>query len=393
MNLFMKKYLYILILLFLFLPSVSRADTAPVGDAPAIDVASGTDQSAVTPDETFEAKVVKVLEEKTIKRDNGATAIQQNLELVGLAGKWKDKVVVYHGIGDIDVLNSLHASVGDKVIVSYSKNEKGEDVYYVTDFVRRGNIYLLAIVFCLLLFFIGRWQGVKSLISLIVSFLIIMKLMIPWILSGVSPLLVSIFGAFLMLIALMYITWGVTRKATLAIVSMVISLLITGLISILFTNLTKLSGGAQEEIMFLSSLNVIINFRGLLLAGIIIGTLGVLDDIVIGQISAVEQLREAGDKLTDKEIYKRAIRIGIDHMSSMTNTLFLAYAGASLPLLLLFSINKPPFTSFSQVINNEMIATEIVRTLVGSIGLILALPIATYLAVKFIKIRKQDQQD
>jgi len=218
-----------------------------------------------------------------------------------------------------------------------------------------------------------------------------MKFIIPRILAGNSPLLISILGAIVILAAIIYITWGFSRKANLAMLTIALSLIITGLISILFTALTKLSGLAQEEAMFLVGLsNVTINFQGLLLAGIIIGTLGVLDDVVISQISAIEQLKEANPNLSKYEFFKRGLKVGIDHLSSMTNTLFLAYAGASLPLLLLFSLKQEPFLTFSQVLNNEMIATEIVRTLVGSVGLILAVPLATFVGAWYLKSRKQN---
>jgi len=147
---------------------------------------------------------------------------------------------------------------------------------------------------------------------------------------------------------------------------------------------------ANEETMFLLGLGEeTINFQGLLLAGIIIGTLGVLDDMVISQVAAVEQIKLANPELSKKEVFKKSYKIGVSHISSMTNTLFLAYAGAALPLLLLFSVKQEPFLTFNQVINNEMIATEIVRTLAGSIGLVLAVPVATVLAVHFLRAKPQ----
>ena len=226
-------------------------------------------------------------------------------------------------------------------------------------------------------------------LSLSISFLVIMKLILPLILRGYSPLLVSILGAIIILALIVYITWGFTRKANVAILSLAISLLFTGVLAVLFVYLSQLKGSSNEEISYLVSLNhMAIDFRGLLLAGIIIGILGVLDDVVISQISVVEQLRKANAKLPDWHLFKRSMAVGVDHISSMTNTLFLAYAGVSLPLLLLFILKVEPFTGVAQVINSEMIATEIVRTLAGSIGLVLSVPIATLLAVKLMKNKK-----
>lgn len=124
---------------------------------------------------------------------------------------------------------------------------------------------------------------------------------------------------------------------------------------------------------------------GLFLAGTIVGTIGVLDDVVISQAAVVEELVDANPGLSRGELFRRAMRVGTDHTAAVVNTLFLAYAGASLPLLLLFSIQQPPFLTFRDVVNNELVASEIVRTLVGSIGLVLTVPITTALAVRFLK--------
>jgi len=216
-----------------------------------------------------------------------------------------------------------------------------------------------------------------------------MKIIVPKILTGTNPLLISIFGSILILLLVVYLTEGINKKSHLAVLSITLSLIIVGIFSVVFTNISKLTGFAQEEAMFLISFGKsMINFKGLLLAGIIIGTLGVLDDAVISQIASVKQIKNANSNLSKKEVYKNSMKIGVSHMSSMINTLFLVYAGASLPLLLLFTINESPFLSFNQIINNEIIAVEIVRTLAGSIGLILSIPIATFLASWFLNIKK-----
>jgi len=340
-------------------------------------------------EQSFEAKVIEIVKENTIVREDGTSVIQQDLKLQGLEGEWQGKEIESHGISDLDVVKGVVAKRGDKVVVSASIGPEGDQVFYIIDQVRRGWQYILALLFAALIIVIGKGKGVKALVSLIATFLIIMWFIIPRILAGWSPLLTSIIGAIVILAAIIYITWGFSSKAHIAIAAIVISLVLTGLIAIIFTKLTHLTGLANEDVMFLIGRGgAPINFQGLLLAGIIIGTLGVLDDVVISQISAIEQLKKANPGFTRHELFKSGLHIGIDHISSMTNTLFMAYAGASLPLLLLFSVGSEPFVTFSQVINNEMIATEIVRTLTGSIGLILAVPICTVLAVKFIKSGK-----
>jgi uncharacterized membrane protein len=170
------------------------------------------------------------------------------------------------------------------------------------------------------------------------------------------------------------------------LLSVFLSLVITFILSWIFTNLTKLTGLAQEETIFLIGVNNgSINFKGLLLTGILIGTVGVLDDVVVGQIESVKQIRNANPGLTNIQVYRSAYEVGNTHLGAIINTLFLTYAGASLPLLLLFYINPTGLVTFDQVINNEAIATEIVRTTVGSIGIALSIPISTYLATIWLK--------
>ena len=165
-------------------------------------------------------------------------------------------------------------------------------------------------------------------------------------------------------------------------ISIFFALLVALALSALFVNLARLSGTSTEETIFLISANIqAINFQGLLLAAIIIGALGVLDDIVVGQVESVWQLMLNNPERKKSEIFKSAMSIGRAHLGAIINTLFLAYVGASLPLVLLFSIRSEPFLSWSQVINHEIIATEIVRTLVGVVALCLSMPIATFLAV------------
>jgi uncharacterized membrane protein len=149
----------------------------------------------------------------------------------------------------------------------------------------------------------------------------------------------------------------------------------------LFVNLAKLTGAASEDILFLFNIEgATINLKGLLLAGIIIGALGVLDDVVIAQISTAEEIASSNVSYRFKEIFTKTYRVGVSHVSSMTNTLFLAYAGVSLPLLILFISGESPFQSVEYIINTELIATEIIRTLSGTIGLIFSVPVATFLA-------------
>ena len=183
-----------------------------------------------------------------------------------------------------------------------------------------------------------------------------------------------------------YMAHGISQKTTIANVSSILALVMTGLLSLMFISLGRLTGLSSEEAgMLLIQRSGSFDMKGLLLCGIIIGALGVLDDITISQAAIVNELVKSSEKPKGNVIYKQAMNVGRDHISSMVNTLVLAYAGASLPLLLIF-VDNPH--SFSEIINYEFLAEEIIRTLVGSIGLIMAVPITTFIAVNWIRKEK-----
>ncbi|MEK7211462.1 MAG: YibE/F family protein [Patescibacteria group bacterium] len=366
----MKKIFFLCLLAVLLTPTLTLAQN----------------ESSASNPQTFEARVLEILEQRQLLREDGSKNIQQNIKLKGLEGDFKDRNFIYDGIGNLDVVSSNLYERGDRAVVNYSRDADGNDKFYIIDYVRRGQLYFLAFIFALVVVLVGRWKGIKSLISLVVTFFIIMKFMIPLILSGNSPVLIGVIGSFFILLFVVYLTEGWNRRSHIAVFGILMTLVLTYVLSALFSGFTKLTGTAPEEVGALIELKRgMIDFRGLLLASILIGTLGVLDDVVLSQVEAVAQIKEANPALPKRKVFGMAFKIGTTHLGAVINTLFLAYAGASLPLLLLFGVKEPPFLTFGQVINNEIIATEIVRTLVGSIGLALAVPIATFSAVFFLR--------
>lgn len=339
-------------------------------------------QQDTRPDQVFQARVVEVLDQvKTDLPDGGSTA-QQKIKLKGLEGEMKDKEFIFDGIGAYDVVGKNLYKKGDLVLAVMSTDDKGNKSYYVTDYVRTNGLIYLFALFVIVLIIVGRTKGIRSLLSLAISFGVIIKYVIPQILAGANPIMVTILGSLSILLAMIYLTEGFKKSSHIAVLGIFLSLVVTIFISWFFVALTKLSGASSEEISFLAIIGKqTVDFKGLLIAGIIIGALGVLDDVVMSQIAIVEELLTINKHQPRKELFKRAFNVGITHISSMSNTLFLAYAGASLPLLFLFLSGNSAFSNFGQIINNEGIATEVVRTLAGSIGLILSVPIATGLAV------------
>lgn len=337
----------------------------------------------------FKAEVVEIIKEETVTLSDNTLARQQNIKLRGLEGEFKGVDIIFEGIGGFDTIKKNIYHVGDKVQVLQSINDKNDKQYFIIDYARGSSLFWLFIIFLISLFIIGRWKGFRSVIALAGTFLVIVEYLIPQILAGANPIITTLLGSFVILLLIIYITEGFKSKSHIAVVSILFSLLLTILLSWLFVWLAKLSGLSSEESGFLIGIGQnAINFQGLLLAGIIVGTLGVLDDVVISQIATVEQLISANNFLSGREIFKKAYEVGVSHISSMTNTLFLAYAGVSMPLLVLFASGKSAFSTWEQLIENEQIATEIVRTLSGTIGLILAVPISTALAVWWFKYKK-----
>ncbi len=256
----------------------------------------------------------------------------------------------------------------------------GSIVYTVHDKYRMPAIYFFLGLFivCVLLF--GGIQGVRGLASLIGSVLLILFVLMPGILRGYSPILITIGVSSLIIILGSYITHGFNRTTSSAVVGMIATVVVTGILGYIAVQWAGLSGFESEEAVFLNwNTGGSIDFVGLLFGGIMIGLLGVLYDVAIGQAISVEELRNAGDHMTKPHVLKRAIRIGKEHTGALVNTLAIAYVGASLPLLLLFYGNTEG--SLVEIVNREVFSTEIIRILIGSIGLVIAVPITTLISV------------
>jgi uncharacterized membrane protein len=257
----------------------------------------------------------------------------------------------------------------------------GGEIYFITEPDRLGALITLLLLFVAVIITVSRWKGVRSLLGMAISLYVITQFILPMILAGRDPVLVTVLGAFGLLAVTQYLIYGWSLKTHAAVLGILISLIITGVLASLFVEATRLTGYGAEEVGFLQAAAGSINPRGLLLAGILIGAIGVLDDLTISQASAVFELSRANRALGLRELYRRAMNIGQDHIASTVNTLVLAYVGASLPLLLLFAVYPQPF---GQIVNREFVTEEVVRTLVGSLGLVSAVPITTLLACALV---------
>ncbi|MEH0577355.1 MULTISPECIES: YibE/F family protein [Streptomyces] len=266
---------------------------------------------------------------------------------------------------------------GEKVVVAYEPSAPKDLQYSVTDVNRRVPMTVLALVFAVAVVVVGRLRGVMALVALAISFLLLNFFVLPAILQGSNPLVVAVVGASAIMLIALYLCHGLSARTSVAVLGTLISLLLIGVLGSLFIDWAALTGNTDDSTGLIHGLYPSIDMSGLLLAGIIIGSLGVLDDVTVTQTSAVWELHEANPSMGWRGLYRAGIRIGRDHIASVVNTLVLAYAGAALPLLLLFSIAQ---SSVGGVANSELVAEEIVRTLVGSIGLVASVPVTTALA-------------
>ncbi len=323
-----------------------------------------------TDEPLYEVKVTSIVHEEEVQTYNGV--FYEQVLAAELDGK---EISIFSDA--FSMVNHSRFEVNDRLVIL-----QGEDgSYYAVEHVRHHVLIWLALIFVGVVVFVGRSQGVLSLVGLGFSFLVLFKVIFPNLLLGTNPLFTVFCGMALIIPGSFYLSHGLNRKTSIAILGTLIALVITGILAALFIDFGHLSGMSSEVATFLKiDTGESLNFQGLLLVAILISLIGVLDDVTISQAAIVQELKKANKKLTFFELYKSAMNVGRDHIASMVNTLVLVYAGASLPLLMLFLMGDQ---NLAAIFNYEFIAEEIIQTLVASTGLVLAVPITTILACRF----------
>jgi uncharacterized membrane protein len=328
--------------------------------------------------EVLRGEVVEIIKEE--ERDVLGTetkGIYQEVELKILSSDKKGQKIKAQN-------DFLKLKVGDVVYVNHIVTMDGVDLWTVLEVDRRMYLLGLFLLFVVTSFVFAGSHGLKAVGALLISVFIILYGFLPSILSGVlQPFSLSIIFGVLILALTMFLTHGFNKTTSIALLGTAGGIICAGVLSFIAIPLLKLSGFSSDESVFLNFTQAgHLNMADLLLGSIIIGMLGILDDVAITQVSAVEEMYQLEPKIAFKDLFNKAYRIGKHHIGSLINTLSLAYVGASLPLLLLFSLSD---TSPIILVNREVFATEITRTLLGSIGLILTVPITTFLAVYVVK--------
>lgn len=266
-----------------------------------------------------------------------------------------------------------------------------EPFVYLTDVVRLGGLVWLFILFVFVVLSIGSFRGFGALIGLGAIGLVLFLYILPQILKGADPIMTTIIGSSVILAFSIFGTHGCKRSTLGAFLGTISGLILTGVLALIFVKITQLTGlGGEEAALLQLKAGIALNAKGLLLAAIILGTVGILDDVAINQSEILSELKKSNPEMKLSELFTRAMRIGRHHIASVVNTLVLAYAGASLPLLLLFVASEE---NTSHLLNSELISEEIVRTLVGTIGLICTVPLATWFTVFILSKQNLNKQE
>lgn len=330
--------------------------------------------------ELLKSEVVSVLSEETRLIPGTETeTTYQTLKVKILEGEQAGTQVTVEN-------DYLNLKAGDTFYLRHTIDGlSGFETYSVSESYRLPLLGFLALLFLGTVAFFGGKQGLRGLLALAGGFLLIIYVLLPGILGGFSPVLMTMIVASLIVTVGSYVTHGFNRTTSAAVLGMLATIGLTGLLAYASIHFGRLSGFSSDEAVYLNmNTRGSIDFAGLLLGGIMIGLLGVLYDVAIGQAVAVDELARAGTHLTRRDVYLRALRIGREHTGALVNTLAIAYVGASLPLLLLFYQTSSDVLT---VTNQEIFATEIIRTLVSSIGLVVAVPITTFIAARMLVSR------
>ena len=336
--------------------------------------------------EYYRAEVIKILgeEKPEVEYSGGEVTLNlQHVEVKVLEGPYRDQTLKaeYQLNQGMDIKYNIKAlKSGDEVFVYIQEDEAGSvQQVYITEIVREKYLYFLVALFVVILLLVGRTKGLKALISLIITIFAVIKVLLPAILAGYDPILVSIGICVVVICISLLIISGYNKKTLAAFLGTTGGVLFAGIIAILIGTAAKLSGLGDEESQMLMYIphNVVFDFKGILFSGIIIGTMGATMDVGMSIASAMHEIHENSPEISKLALIRSGMNIGRDTMATMANTLILAYAGGSLQLMLLLLAYQTPASEF---MNWDMIVSEILRAVCGSLGIIISIPVTAITA-------------
>lgn len=328
---------------------------------------------------TEKARVLAVTER--VPAPEAQIRLEQTVRLEILSGKYKGSIAESINILSGNYIYELPVKVGDKVMVHIEEYpESGDYVVYVSDYVRDTYIYWLAGFFLLCLLAIGRMQGLKTIVTLAITMTLVYKVLLPGLLAGYSPIMITVGIAIVINIVTYLVISGFKRKSFAAMIGASLGVIIAGVLAYSVGSMVRLTGLSGEEagmLMYIPQ-GTQFNFKELMFSGILLGALGAVMDVAMSIASAIDEVHRANPLLKARALFAAGMTVGKDIMGTMSNTLILAYTGSSIPLLLIFMAYDTPL---ARIINLDLIATEIVRSLAGTTGLVLTIPITAAIAV------------
>lgn len=385
----MKKVPFIILVAFILMSSFVYAEgpieqVLPVDPIESLSKPLGPVELVGENMESVDAEAV-VLEasEAENREDLYEDIMVQDVKIEITSGEFKGEVKEIENHLSDNVAYNISVKKGDKVIVLIEEYAGGYEIS-ISDYMRSNYIMYLAILGTILVLIVGRFKGLKSILSLGLTIAAVVYILLPQILKGVNPIPISIAISIGVTIITIFLVSGVNSKGISAILGTISGVIIAGVISYIVGNMAHLTGLSAQEATMLIYIpqKITFDFKNLLFAGIILGSLGAVMDVGMSISSSIEEIYKANNKLSIKELFESGMNVGRDIMGTMINTLILAYTGTSIPMLLLFMAYE---TSMTKIINLDIIATEVVRSLSGSIGLILTIPITAIIASLFIK--------
>ncbi|WP_104172585.1 YibE/F family protein [Arthrobacter sp. Y81] len=287
-----------------------------------------------------------------------------------------------------DVVKSHGVKVGDNIRYLNLSNAQGASAgqgapgYIFVDFVRTMPIILLAILYAVVVIAVARWRGLRALIGLLGAYAVLVSFMLPGLVEGKPPLLLALVGSTVIMIGVLYFAHGFSARTSTALLGTMFGLGITALLAAWATDAANLAGVGSHDAATLANISDNISISGIILCGLIISGLGVLNDVTITQSSAVWELYELAPETSSRQLFSSAMRIGRDHIASTVYTIAFAYAGAALPILIIVMLYDRPL---GEALTSAELSEEVIRTLVGSVGLVLAIPVTTLIAVLVVK--------
>ena len=339
--------------------------------------------AAIKEDVQYKGKVLEIISDTKEELEGGFATRTQVLKVRITNGPFKDEIIEVKNSSDAGSAYNITIKEGQGIFFKLEFDDKGNIAgAYITELVRDSYLIIITILFIIVLILVGRFKGFKAAIALALTIAAVFFILIPLILKGINPVLISVLIGVAITFMALLIIGGINKKSFAAIIGTSLGILIAGVLAFIFGSLGSLTGFSSEEAVMLMYIpqEIDFNFRGLLFAGIILASLGAVMDIGMSISSSMLEVSKADTTIKKKDLISAGMNIGRDMIGTMSNTLILVYVGSSLPLILLFMAYKIPFID---IINKDMIATEIIQALSGSIGLILTIPITVFVSATF----------